>query len=408
MGSPSSGGGNTLPRRRSSRARTVSRVPCLVLALALSVAAPVLTPAAAQDGADRERQIQQLEELESALEEGRRRQQALAAEAERLARELVELRDELIAAAELVRGQEREITAITSRLAALQAEERAKAAAFERRRGELARVLASLARLSRQPPVAFAASPADALDTVHTSILLSAVVPDLEMRAQTIGAELAAVRGIRAEIAGQQVELAEAHARLEQEQTSLAQLLDFKGAEQERAREEQLAGRSRLDVLAAEAGDLQELLGQLETRAGPEEEPPAGTRPFAELRGHLPLPAEGRIVLSYGETDPAGLPSRGLSLEVLPAAQAVTPHDGRIVFAGPFRSYGELLIISHGGGYHTLIAGLSRIYGRVGQWLLAGEPVGQAGSGESGISTIYVELRRNGEPINPLPWLAAR
>ncbi len=74
---------------------------------------------------------------------------------------------------------------------------------------------------------------------------------------------------------------------------------------------------------------------------------------------------------------------------------------------GPFRGYGQLLIIEHGEGYHTLVAGLSRIDGEVGQWLLAGEPIGQMGDGEGGRPSLYVEFRRNGEPINPLPWLAA-
>jgi septal ring factor EnvC (AmiA/AmiB activator) len=136
--------------------------------------------------------------------------------------------------------------------------------------------------------------------------------------------------------------------------------------------------------------------------------PPEGTRPFAEARGRLPLPARGKVIRTWGEVDPLGFPARGLTVEIVAEAQVVAPYDGRVVFAGAFRSYGQLLIIAHGGGYHTLIAGLYRIDGQVGQWLLAGEPVGQASHGENGKSTLYVELRRNGEPINPLPWLAAR
>ena len=85
----------------------------------------------------------------------------------------------------------------------------------------------------------------------------------------------------------------------------------------------------------------------------------------------------------------------------------VSPYSGTIVFAGPFRSYGQLLIIEHGDGYHSLLAGLSRIDGTVGQWVAAGEPVGAMAPLSVGGPSLYVELRHNGEPVDPLPWLAA-
>ena len=78
----------------------------------------------------------------------------------------------------------------------------------------------------------------------------------------------------------------------------------------------------------------------------------------------------------------------------------------QVVYAVPFRRYGQILIIEHGGRYHTLLAGLDRIHAVVGQWLLAGEPVGVLGSPQSGHPELYFELRRAGQPNNPLPWLA--
>jgi septal ring factor EnvC (AmiA/AmiB activator) len=85
----------------------------------------------------------------------------------------------------------------------------------------------------------------------------------------------------------------------------------------------------------------------------------------------------------------------------------VTPYDGRVVFVGPFRGYGQLLIIDHGEGYHTVLAGVARIDSVLDQWLLAGEPVGVMGPGSRASPILYVELRRDGAAINPLPWLAA-
>ena len=118
------------------------------------------------------------------------------------------------------------------------------------------------------------------------------------------------------------------------------------------------------------------------------------------------MPARGRIVERFGAVTESGR-SKGITIETRADAQVVTPYDGEVVFAGPFRGYGQLLIIQHGEGYHTLLAGFSRIDSVLGQWLLAGEPVGVMGRGSNGNPALYVELRRNGDAINPLPWLAA-
>lgn len=376
--------------------------PLLVAAALVALAG---TPGAAQDAPG---PLQQLQELERALEQSRVRQVALARQAARLAQELGTLRTQLVVAANAVQQQEVRVAGIAARLETLRAEEAAKSAALLHEQADLTQVLASLARLARQPPATMVAGPNAALDLVRSSVLLAAVVPGLEARARGAVAELEAVRALRGDIAREQEALGAARAQREAERGRLAALLQQKGAEQTRTVAQQAAERNRLTRMATEAQDLRELLGRLEAEPGFEDGPPAGTRPFAEARGRLPLPARGNVIRTWGEIDPLGFPARGLTLEIVPDAQVVAPYDGRIVFAGTYRTYGQLLIIGHGGGYHTVITGLSRIDGQVGQWLLAGEPVGQASSGENGKSTLYVELRRNGEPINPLPWLATR
>ena len=133
---------------------------------------------------------------------------------------------------------------------------------------------------------------------------------------------------------------------------------------------------------------------------------PDNIRPFPDARASLRIPARGRVVLRYGQSRADQGASKGISIRARGGAQVVAPYDGQVVYAGPFRRYGQILIIEHGGRYHTLLAGLDRIYAVVGQWLLAGEPVGVLGSPQSGRPELYFELRRAGQPINPLPWLA--
>jgi septal ring factor EnvC (AmiA/AmiB activator) len=120
------------------------------------------------------------------------------------------------------------------------------------------------------------------------------------------------------------------------------------------------------------------------------------------------LPVSGAIL--RGEAEPATTASQRLSLRTIPAAAVVAPFDGRVVYAGPFRADGVILIIRHGDGYHSLLAGLGRAEVSVGQWVLAGEPVGvmpdAAEPGSDGV--FYFELRRDGRPVDPQPWLAKR
>jgi septal ring factor EnvC (AmiA/AmiB activator) len=131
-------------------------------------------------------------------------------------------------------------------------------------------------------------------------------------------------------------------------------------------------------------------------------------RPFSNARGDLVFPAVGPVISRYGGSMKTGLSRKGIEIETLEGGQVVAPFDGVIVFAGQFRGYGELLIIEHGEGYHTLLAGVARIDGTLGQKVVAGEPVGIMAARKSGKPALYVELRRNGQPINPLPWLTAR
>ncbi|HEY1720805.1 MAG TPA: peptidoglycan DD-metalloendopeptidase family protein [Magnetospirillaceae bacterium] len=144
----------------------------------------------------------------------------------------------------------------------------------------------------------------------------------------------------------------------------------------------------------------------------PQEQPaavvrPLELRPFSHAEGKMPFPARGHVVIHFGQAGDGGLPAKGITIETRAGAQVVTPYDGDVVFAGPFRGYGLLLIIEHAEGYHTLLAGMARIDSAVGQRLVAGEPVGVMDVSEDK-PLLYVELRHSGQPINPLPWLMAR
>ena len=129
--------------------------------------------------------------------------------------------------------------------------------------------------------------------------------------------------------------------------------------------------------------------------------------PVSAARGAFSMPARGQLVSRFNETTALGLTTKGIVIETRVSAQIVAPYDGRVAFAGRFREYGLLLIIDHGEGYHTLLAGMGRIDVLLDQRVLAGEPVGVMESIAEAKPRLYVELRSDGHPINPLPWLAA-
>ena len=145
--------------------------------------------------------------------------------------------------------------------------------------------------------------------------------------------------------------------------------------------------------------------------------------PFHLAKGRLPTPAAGRRVLNFGDRTQRGK-SEGIVIETRHGAQITAPNDGWVMYAGEFRSYGQILIINAGGGYHVLLAGLSHTDVQVGQFVLAGEPVGmmpaafQAPKGaaqqskavqvkaQDNAPVLYVEFRKDQKPIDPEPWWA--
>jgi septal ring factor EnvC (AmiA/AmiB activator) len=219
-------------------------------------------------------------------------------------------------------------------------------------------------------------------------------------------AEIAAQKAAReAEIAAQQAardaEIAAQRAAKEKHERELADMRKAKEAELAAAKVAQEA-QVKAQAAARDAAKAAE-----RTAADQRQAAERANRPFSRAQGDMPFPARGRVVVRFGQTDQTQSLSKGISIETRPDAQVIAPYNGQIVFAGPFRGYGLLLIIEHGEGYHTLLAGMARIDGTVGQHLTIGEPVGVMGQGE-GKPLLYVELRHNGQPVNPLPWLTAR
>ena len=365
-----------------------------------------------------------LKEVERELQESRDREQALKRKAGGLEAEVTRLRRQMVAAAESIQDAETRMSRLEAELPDLAGEERDKVARLESNRDRVVHVLMALQRLARDPPEALIAQPLRPDEMVRSAILLRAAVPQVQEQAVQLRSELALLAQTRRGAADHKRRLAEERTELNQQRAGLAMLMETKEALQRETRSHGQEEARRAEALARQAQDLHDLIMALEREHRAREETtrqdlgapptqpaarrPGGEQPITHVRGQLPFPVAGRLVGLYGQATDSGLARKGIVIETRPEAQVVAPYDGVVVFAGQFRGYGQLLIIEHGEGYHSLLAGLARTDGIIGSFVLAGEPVGLMGSGDGDAPTLYVELRRNGQPINPLPWLAAR
>lgn len=404
---------------------------------------------------------ERLQDIEKALRESRQQDGSLQEKASELAREVAELRGELIRAARVTQEHEAALAELQARLTQLDEEEKIKAQAMLGRRQRLAELLGALERLARLPPEAMIALPASPQDTLRSAILLRAAVPELEVQAKALRQEIESLAVVREDIIAKRADQQAKTQTLGEERARLGALLARKAAVEKQTLAERQKAAAAVKSLASEATDLRELLARIEaereaetrraaadaaaaaaraaeaaaqarretaqaSRSGSSAnrtvDAPAPPEPkaqprmaalgsvhpgtFSQAQGRLAFPAQGRMVQAFGERLSTGGDARGITLETQPAAQIVAPYDGQVVFAGPFRDYGQLLIIEHGEGYHMLLAGFERIDSAVSQTLLAGEPVGVMARPTEGSPRLYIELRHDGRPINPLPWLA--
>jgi septal ring factor EnvC (AmiA/AmiB activator) len=391
--------------------RDLFRPAWLAAALMLAVSS---TATAATPGRDETQD--KLKSLRQEIDEAASKRKKLDKEAQALKQEERRLAEQLVEATARTRATERKIQDLEDRLAELEKRQAEAEKTLERKSNELASSLAAMQKLSRRPTAALVLRPASVEETARTAIVLDRVRDALVAEAEDVRRRMAELKTLRQDIEIQQAALQTEYEEMAARQQQVDALLAEKKAARQSTESEAKKEARRAKKLAEDAQSLEALLKKLEEEARKAREkdrkPTPGTD-FSGAEGKLPLPVQGRIVRRFQQKDDSGRASNGISVEARASARVIAPHDGKVVFAGPFRDYGLLLIIDHGEGYHTLLAGLGRIDASVSQWVLAGEPVGQmgperAGSARASKPRLYIELRHDGRSINPLPWLAGR
>lgn len=419
--------------RKRFACRRYSLVLNVVAALALVAAGPVPKPPSADTvrqqlrDAERDRAARLAAQQQAA-------QRARAAEAEQ-----ARLAGERVAAAAKLRRAEVATLESAERMDALARRRQDAQARLKDRAADLAPLLPLIARLSRFPAETVLAVPAPPEDALRGVLVLQGMSRQLEQEAEALRREQAEIDRLSREIAAEAPRLAAAQAAQEREASGLDRQLEAARRDARLAQDAAADAARQAAADAARADTLRDVVARLEAdrqaaearareeaaRAGQQRRNADATaarqrqealaRPagpgLGEPHGELTAPVAGTVVRSFGQATDAG-PAEGLWYQAPPAARVVSPCGGKIVFAAPFRSYGLLLIVDCGAGYHFVLAGLDRLDVPVGRQVQAGEPVGAMSGWDphtpANRPALYLELRHDGRPVNPAPWLKAK
>ncbi|KAA0681939.1 metallopeptidase [Roseomonas genomospecies 6] len=432
---PSAGG------RRAFSWLPAAGLPIVVAATVLAISAAV--------AAQTESPGQTLKRVEQDIQADKALQRQLERQSQTLQKELDELRDRLVGLADQERAQEDELVHLEGSLTALEAQERSQAERLEGERQQIAALLAALQRVARIPPEAALARPDGPVDTLRSALLLRDTVPALRARADALAQALTRLAETRESLEAQRSRTYAARLNLIDRQKDIARLVARREELSRQTEEERQQVAQRTARLTGQAADLRQLMDRIEAerRAAAaaaakreaerlEAERKEAERKLAEQKlaaqklaeqklaeqklaeqraaeqraraeadaaraapAGERLPVGGRVTVRYGEADRYGATSRGVTIQARAGSTVVSPQAGTIVFAGPFRGYGQILIVEHSHGYHSLIAGFGRIDTAVGRRVATGEPIGLMPA--DGSPDLYFELRRHGQPINP-------
>ena len=369
----------------------------------------------------------------------------LQAQATQISLELTRISKDMIASAKQIQNSEEKISRMESELETLRADLKKAEENFVVEDDNLIKTLSALQNLALKPTEALFVQPLTPVEIIRSAMLLREAVPYLQENAARIREDLEKIEAQKNLVEKQVARIIRQKKILEKEHEQMKALVQRKSKIRNAVEIKSVKAKKKVEQLASQANDLRDLLNKLEkqrqeklrrqeeerrrlaelkaaeARRAAEETRKLEEKQRADLikfkpevinevgenfvkaKGHLLRPARGPVVTAYGEQMSKGVTSKGIIIKTRSQAQVISPYDGTVIFAGPFRGYGNLIIIEHGQGYLSLLAGLEEVDCELGQMLLAGEPVGQMP--ESGDARLYVELRKDNHPVNPLTWI---
>ncbi|TBF54297.1 hypothetical protein ELG72_22840 [Rhizobium leguminosarum] len=424
---------------------------------AQSAPPPAAEPAppdpAAELAAKRDQTRAELETLSKTINLSTDKVSALQQSIADLEKSTESIRQALIDSAARRKALEKQILESEKKLADLGVKEDGIRRSLHERRGLLAEVLAALQRMGRNPPPALLVTPDDALASVRSAILLGAVVPGIRKETDKLAADLASLAALQTASAAEKTSLTGTMTDGIEEERRMDLLLAENDKLSRSNAAELGAERKRSEELAGKATSLEGLVDSMESEIASVRDAAAAARqaeenrklltdehraqakaladsgvpdknriapayPFGELKAKLEVPVTGDILRQFGDADGTGHEAMGMTVATNPETVVTAPADGLVVFAGAFRSYGQMIILDAGDGYHLVLSGMDTINTRQGKFVFSGEPLAVMGAKrvasatalalETNRPTLYIEFRKDGKPVDSRPWWTAK
>ncbi|MFY9287813.1 MAG: peptidoglycan DD-metalloendopeptidase family protein [Alphaproteobacteria bacterium] len=341
----------------------------------------------------------ELNKVEQQLDQHKQKAEALDEKARETSESLKDLRQKLIGAAAAMQDKEKEQEILEDRLDELTRDIDSKSGALKEEKEKLNRMTDAMIELSRQPPESEFLQNDLSSDHVHRAILLRSILPKLREQTEAIARDLTSLNDLQDQMAEQKRLVIAARANLQNQQKELDQLIKTRQGLLQKTEEQKEAIAKQLASLTNEAKDLHQLLDKVTPKKRVQPRQP-------NLRSSLKPPVAGNIKQGYGAKDADGVISQGLTFTALSGSPVVAPKDGKVVFAGPFRGYGKILILQHDSGYHSFLAGFGRIDADMGQEVETGEPLGVLPVKTGGKPELYFEWRHDNEAVDPTDGIA--
>ncbi|MBX5158174.1 MULTISPECIES: murein hydrolase activator EnvC [unclassified Rhizobium] len=441
----------------------VSANPFIVLAqdaapeAAQSAPQPAGEPAppdpAAELAAKRDQTRTELETLSKTISLSSDKVSALKQSIADLEKSTQSIRQALIESAARRKALDKQILASEKKLADLGVKEDGIRRSLHERRGLLAEVLAALQRMGRNPPPALLVTPDDALASVRSAILLGAVVPGIRKETDKLAGDLASLAALQTASTAEKAGLTATMTNGIEEERRMDLLLAENDKLSRSNATELTAERKRSEELAGKATSLEGLVASMESEIASVRDAAAAARqaeenrklmtdeqraqakaladsgvpdknriapayPFGELKAKLEVPVAGDILRQFGDADGTGHEAMGMTVATNPETVVTAPADGLVVFAGAFRSYGQMIILDTGDGYHLVLSGMDTINTRQGKFVFSGEPLAVMGAKRVASATalalatdrptLYIEFRKDGKPVDSRPWWTAK
>lgn len=340
-----------------------------------------------------------LHRVEQKLSEQKAQDAQLEKKEKETAEEISDLQKQLIQSTAALQNKQNEQDALKEKLRDFERDIDRRTEALLGAETQIVSFADVLLRYSRQPAEVFLMRDPMTEDNWHRALLFRSFLPKLQRQTTTLLQELDELEDLRQKAAVQKGLVATTAQNLAQQRNKLDQLIKTRQGYLQKTTADREALSKELAALANEAKDLRQLMDKVSHSSVL----PRDVKP-PPLSAELKMPVSGKLVRGYGVKDEFGVVSKGLTLKAAASSPVVAPQDGRVAFTGPFRGYGQIVILQHSGGYHSFLAGFGRIDADVGQKVAAGEPLGVLPDKGDSTVELYFEWRHNGEPVNPTQW----